>query len=115
MRQNLHGKNDPAGAFDNCFQSTCNNLYKGKIAACMLPFMTHYFNEAFDKQLPEDGAIDLYDETLTTRTLKEYLERPFLRCAYCGDPVNVPWKQAEREPDIYDYIKEDDFGPPGRG
>lgn len=107
MRQNLNGNNDPAEEFDKCFQSTCNNLYKGRIAACMLPFMTHYFNETFDKVIPEDGAIDIYDNGLTTEELKKRLETPFERCAYCGNPINVPWQQAKREPDISDFVREE--------
>ncbi|MBO6215568.1 MAG: glycosyltransferase, partial [Lachnospiraceae bacterium] len=104
MRQNLHGKNDPKREFEACFQSSCNNLYKGRIAACMLPFMTHYFNETFEEKLPEDGAIDLYEEGLTTAELKKRLEKPFYRCAFCGDPVPVKWQQADREGNINDFV-----------
>lgn len=108
LRQNLDGHIDPGEAYDSCFQSSCINVYRGHIATCMLPFMTHYFNETFHEDIPEDGAIDLYEEGLTTRSLKEKLETPLRRCAYCGKPKNVPWKQASKEPNLRDFILMDE-------
>ena len=104
LRQNLDGHNDPEWEYEHCFQSTCINVYRGRIGTCMLPFMTHYFNETFHTEIPEDGGIDLYDPALTTVSLKQQLEKPLKRCAYCGQPKNVPWKRVNKEPDLRDFI-----------
>lgn len=104
MKQNLDGSSDRDAQFARCFQAGCHNVYRGKIAACFLPFTTRYFNEAFRQTLPEDGAIDLYEAGLTTHKLKERLDRSFERCRYCELPVEVPWQQAAKEPVLSDWV-----------
>ena len=85
------GDDDTYSKFIGCFQKGCVNLYDGKIAACFLPFTTKYFNAYFDKNLPEDGAIDLYEEGMTTEKIRQRLSVPFERCRYCAEPVDQPW------------------------
>lgn len=106
MKQTLK-KSPTRDYFYRCFQSRCHNLYDGKIAACFLPFTTKYFNEYFDKHLPEDGAIDLYDATLTTEILKERLLQPFERCCYCKDSISVDWRQINTPSVLEDWIVEE--------
>ncbi len=106
IKQNLDGNSDAIWQFNNCFQSTCNNIYRGCVAACMLPFMTHYFNDIFGYGIPEDGAINLYEDGLTTTELKRKLAEPFERCRFCSQPVNVPWEQAKKEPTLSDWVLE---------
>ena len=90
--------------FYSCYQSRCHNLYEGKIAACFLPFTTKYFNRYFNQNIPEDGAIDLYDENLTTESLKKALLKPFERCMYCKNPVKVKWEQIKKPSKLSDWI-----------
>lgn len=106
IKQNLTGDSDMIAQFNNCFQSECHNIYRGQIAACFLPFVTHYFNEAFGKDIPENGGIDLYEESLTTRELKERLSKPLERCRYCSQPVMIPWDQASKTPILSDWVME---------
>ena len=75
---------DAEKVFSGCIQSCCNNLYDGQMAACFLPFTQKYFNNNFEKELPTDGAVSLYDENLTTYKLKSHLQKPFKRCCYCS-------------------------------
>ena len=96
------GKKDEE--FERCYQRYCNNLYDGHIASCFLPFVQHYFNETFHMQLPSDGAIDLYDPSLTTAELKLRLSKPLERCNYCTAVKAAPWKQAEKEPSLQDWF-----------
>lgn len=92
--------------FHDCLQAHCNNLYEGKIAACFLPFTTHYFNENFDKQIPEDGAIDLYDENLTSEKLISGLLTPLERCQYCAsDCKEIDWRIIHKPSTMDDWIK----------
>lgn len=103
MKQTLIGAEN-SDYFYYCFQARCHNLYNGKIAACFLPFTTKYFNQYFNQNLPEDGAIDLYDENLTTEELKKSLLQPFERCKYCKSPIKVKWQQVKNPSDLSDWV-----------
>ena len=105
-KQTLKKHDHPIQTFMQCFQAHCNNLYEGKIAACFLPFTTKYFNSYFNQHLPEDGAIDLYDENLTTEILKERLETPFERCCYCTNPVPMQWDSIKYPSVLSDWVNE---------
>ena len=106
LKQTLKKSPNP-DYFYRCFQAHCHNLYDGKIAACFLPFTTKYFNEYFDKHLPEDGAIDLYEPNLTTEIMKERMMQPFERCCYCKDPVAVDWDRIKMPSVLSDWIIEE--------
>lgn len=106
MKQTLKKSSTP-DYFYRCFQAQCNNLYEGKIAACFLPFTTKYFNQYFHKNLPEDGAIDLYLTDLTTEILKANLMRPFERCCYCKEAISVKWQQINKPSVLSDWIAEE--------
>lgn len=104
VKQTLKQHDYPREIFLQCFQAHCHNLYDGKIAACFLPFTTKYFNLYYGKDLPEDGALDLYDETLTTEKLKAHLLTPFERCRYCTPPVAVEWTTIKNPSPITDWV-----------
>jgi len=110
MRYTLDGCNDPKESFYNCLQAHCHNLYRGHIGACFLPFTTKYFNETFKdvlgKEIPEDGAIDLYAPGMSTQYIKIALLNPFERCRYCtpGQGTDVPWEQASKTPKLSDWV-----------
>ena len=90
--------------YSTCFQKGCVNLYGGKIAACFLPFTTKYFNAYFEKNLPEDGAIDLYEKGLTTEIIRQRLSKPFERCRYCAEPVDYPWHIIHNPSTLEDWV-----------
>lgn len=104
MKQTLQPHDKPQEIFAQCFQAHCNNLYEGKIASCFLPFTTKYFNKYYNKNLPESGAVDLYDENLTTEKLKRHLLTSFERCRYCSLPVDVEWKQIAKPSPLSDWV-----------
>ena len=108
-KQRLHPRalNEAELVFWNCFQHSCNNLYEGKLAACFLPFTTKYFNQYFGKHIPEDGGIDLYDETLTLKKLKQQLITPFARCCYCDYPQEMDWRVIQNPSTLEDWILDD--------
>lgn len=58
----LHPKGDSDGTevFKKCPRKNCTFLDKGKVAACCLPFVVHYFNDHFDESIPEQEGIDIY-------------------------------------------------------
>ncbi len=90
--------------FAHCFQKGCVNLYAGKLAACFLPFTTKYFNAYFDRHLPEDGAIDLYEEGLTTEMIRKHLSVPFERCRYCMEPIEEEWHIIHNPSILEDWV-----------
>lgn len=106
IKQTLKRHNNKELQFFQCFQSRCNNLYDGKIAACFLPFTTKYFNKYFSKSLPEDGAIDLYDNTLILEELKLRLCIPFERCSYCTSPKEIKWRSINKPSNLDDWIND---------
>jgi len=105
-KQVLKPHNSMKESFDNCCQSRCNNLYEGKVAACFLPFTTHYFNEYFDTDIPNSGALDLYTEGLSTRKVKEHLITPWDRCRYCDKEEPVNWSIVKHPSDISQWVKD---------
>ena len=105
-KQTLQPHDRPREIFLQCLQSHCHNLYDGKIAACFLPFTTKYFNAYYDKNLPEDGALDLYEPGLTTEKLKAHLLTPFERCRYCTPPVEVKWRALKNPSPISDWVND---------
>ncbi len=106
VKQTLKRHDNEQEIFLQCFQSHCNNFYEGKIAACFLPFTTKYFNAYFNKNLPEDGALDLYEENLTTEKLKKFLITPFERCKYCTRPVAAKWEPLKYPSQITDWTND---------
>lgn len=90
--------------FAHCFQKGCVNLYDGKLAACFLPFTTKYFNAYFGRDLPEDGVIDLYEEGLTTETIRKRLSEPFERCRYCMEPIGEEWHIIHEPSVLEDWV-----------
>ena len=104
MKQTLNRHDRAQEIFLQCLQAHCHNLYDGKIAACFLPFTTKYFNAYYGKNLPVDGALDLYDPNLTTEKLKAHLLKPFERCRYCTPPVTVEWSTIKNPSPITDWV-----------
>ena len=104
-KQVLEPHDHATETFLNCLQAHCRNLYDGKIAACFLPFTTKYFNRYFDKNIPEEGAIDLYDPNLNTEILKVRLLTPMKRCAYCDTEERTDWRQISKPSVLEDWVK----------
>ena len=106
IKQTLTRHEHKREVFLQCFQSHCHNIYEGKISACFLPFTTKYFNEYYGKNLPEDGALDLYEDGLTTERLKRFLLTPFERCSYCTPPVEAKWDTVKYPSPITDWTND---------
>ncbi len=91
----LKGGLDPAAEFFSCSWRFCNMLRDTKIAACAYPFLAHYFNDYYGKELPESGEVDLEEEGLTREEILRRLDTPIEFCAFCRQPgVPVPWTRA---------------------
>ena len=106
IKQTLHRHDKNREIFLQCFQANCHNIYEGKIAACFLPFTTKYFNDYYNQNLPEDGALDLYEAGLTTEKIKKFLLTPFERCSYCTPPIAVKWDVVKYPSPITDWTND---------
>ncbi|MCR4850361.1 MAG: radical SAM protein [Lachnospiraceae bacterium] len=93
-----------AQKYTHCYQKGCVNLYDGKLASCFLPFTTKYFNEYFGKNLPEDGAVDLYEDGLVIEKIMHRLSTPFERCRYCREAVEQPWHVIHEPSILEDWV-----------
>ncbi len=92
--------------FYRCFQATCTCLHQGKLAPCYAPFTTKYFNAAFDKQVPVDEGIDLYEQDLTYPMIKARLLIPLERCRYCVAGKAYPWEVIGKHSKLEDWVDE---------
>lgn len=104
MSQTLNAHNWAKRIFLACGRAHCHNLYEGKIAVCSLLFPTKYFNAYYKKNLPEDGALNLYAEELTTKKIKEHFLKPLELCRYCTPPIKVEWTTIKNSSPITDWI-----------
>lgn len=104
MRQALKPHNRAKEIFLTCSRANCTTLYEGKLAACSLLFPTKYFNAYYGKDLPEDGALDLYEPGLTTEKLKAHLLTPIELCRYCTLPVDVEWDTIKNPSPLSDWV-----------
>ena len=90
--------------FLHCTSPVCNMLHDGKFSVCHAPFAFKYFNKYFNQNLPTDGYLDLYDKSLTTEKLKQYISKPIKECSHCGKAQSVKWQTVKHPSSISDWI-----------
>lgn len=90
--------------FYDCFQATCTCVHDGKIAPCYAPFTTKYFNDAFDKKLPVDEGINLFNEENTLEDIKLNLLYPLERCKYCQEGNLYNWEVVGKNSKLEDWV-----------
>lgn len=98
--------NQPRDVFLQCPNTNCNTLYRGAIAVCSRCFPAKIFNDYHGKILPEDGALDLYDASLTTEKLKAHLLKPIELCRYCKTPIDVEWTTIKHPSPLSDWVQD---------
>ena len=70
----------------------------GKIAACFVPFAIPYLSNHFELDIPAAGMIDLYDDQMTTKRIRELLNQPFETCRFCASSGHVaPWGLTDEQ------------------
>ena len=106
IKHTMNKHNKIREIFLKCSRANCHFLYDGKIAACCFPFMVKYFNNYFQKNLPSNGFVDLYEEGITTEKIKLQLATPFELCGYCTNHVNVKWATISHPSPITDWTND---------
>ncbi len=94
---NAAGDSDPVKVFSQCnWRGTCANLKGHRISACFVPFVFPYLERAFQLEHPEDETIDLFEEGLTVRKIRERMNSPMDICRFCAHRGQfVPWELTD--------------------
>ncbi len=96
---------DPGTIYAQCPRRVCTFLGKGSIAACVQPFVIHYFNEYFGQNFSDGGAISLYDNIDGQDILKK-LKRPMEACRYCTYEESFSWDVSKDPVSMSDWCVE---------
>lgn len=102
----------PYKKLNNC---NCINLRDGFLASCPLVFTIKYlnnkYNDAFNYSLHK---IDIYQEDITAKEIKEQLLIPFELCDYCAhyrdDLEFFNWEQRKNNFSLEDWVYEEKNG-----
>lgn len=93
----LQGRSDPESTFSVCrMKFNCVNMKENRIAVCHAPFALPHARDAFGITYTEEGWIDLMQEGLTAKILRERMNRPMELCRYCNRGMDS-WRQLTRE------------------
>lgn len=103
-KRDLTGKQDIFLNFSNCrWGNNCIILEHGRLATCVMPFKTKYYNEYYKTntfQIQESDTIDIYKENNIDNIL-DFLAKPIYTCRYClpNDDEIISWTISKREID----------------
>lgn len=70
----------------HCLKSTgdtCFSISNGKLYRCQLPRSNKILNARFNSNLPTDGEIDLYSDSITSADIWKKLNLQIGSCSYC--------------------------------
>jgi uncharacterized Fe-S cluster-containing radical SAM superfamily protein len=100
---NQTGDSDKVDVFDKCARKICTFVENGRIACCCQPFKVHYFNEYFDKHIPENETMDLLDDSLDPWEFAYQLQTPMETCRYCTYEEKFDWQLSKGQISIEDW------------
>lgn len=97
-------------AYEECTSKTCHFLRDGYLAICPAVFLRQTFWKQYNiapQYIPEENAVDLYDESITGWQILEYLKRPNEACLFCGTPQWYDWDTRTMETaEMLDWLVE---------
>lgn len=82
----------------------CVNLRNGKITCCHMLAYVDIFNTYFEQNLPVLGAIDIYDQQITAKVIREAVMQPIPLCRYCDFSKTYKWEKSGECPKIEDWL-----------
>jgi hypothetical protein len=89
---NPRNDSDPQEAMNYCrTHFYCPFLHNSRLYVCALPVVAHYFNDRFDRSIPDDGGIDIFAEGMTGGRVLELLDQPVDTCRSCS----CSWKEVQ--------------------
>ena len=82
---NPRGDSDPHESMRYCRSLFyCPFLHNSRLYVCGFPATVHHFNDKFDRSIPTDPGIDIFDSTLDGHKILERLETPVDTCRHCS-------------------------------
>ncbi|MDE7223491.1 MAG: radical SAM protein [Acetatifactor sp.] len=106
----LQSNGNKEEAFAKCSTKICHYLRDGYLALCPGILLRKIFWEHYNidpQYIPEDNAINLYDESVTGWQIVEYFKQPNEACYFCGTSQCFDWDTRTMETaQITDWIVE---------
>jgi hypothetical protein len=96
---NPNGDSDPQRSFAYCRSYFyCPFLANSRLYVCSLPATVQYFNAAFNRAIPNDPGIDIFDPALDGHLILEKLETPVETCRSCACRYSAhPWERIQTD------------------
>jgi hypothetical protein len=93
---NPHGDSDPVKSMTYCRKYFyCPFLKNSRLYVCGFPATLHYFNNKFNRTIPNDPGIDIFDPALDGHRILQLLETPVETCRFCSCLYEEhPWKSV---------------------
>lgn len=100
--RDLSGSQDIEKNFKKCrWGNNCIILEHGRLATCVMPFKTAYYNQYYQVdtfKIPESDSISIYQAKDISEIL-EFLSKPISACRYClpdKDEI-IEWKVSNKQ------------------
>lgn len=92
--RNPKGDSDPKETYANCCEAYCRNLRNGRLYICPDACYMDYYNQYFDKNIPVDEGIDIYQHS--GEEIRTYLSSYKETCRYCTNYTVHEWAQSSK-------------------
>ncbi len=102
LMRNPKGDSDPLYEYNHCCDAYCRQLRDGRLYICPDACYMDYYNAYFNKNIPVDKGIDIYNHT--GEEIYKYLTTPKETCKFCTSKKIVPWSQSKKEVDEWDAV-----------
>ena len=100
--RDLTGSQNIVSNFVDCrWGNNCIILENGRLATCVMPFKTRYYNEFYhcnSFEISENDSIDIYS-TDSIDEILSFLSKPIPCCRYCmpNDDELIDWRVSEKD------------------
>ena len=93
---NPQGDSDPVKSMAYCRKFFyCPFLKDSRLYVCGFPATLHYFNDQFNRAIPDDPGIDIFDPELDGHRILQLLRTPVETCRFCSCLYEEhPWKSV---------------------
>lgn len=100
--RDLEGKQDCISNFSKCrWANNCIILENGRLATCVMPFKTKYYNDYYHTSvfdIPESDSIDIY-KARDLEEIMQFLAQPISACRYCLPDADeeIDWCTSKKD------------------